>query len=85
MVVGNHQCNGANLIESKSQLQLELSLAEFSPSLFNIFLSILQFSHNVIIFLSNTLNKNRRCLIYLRKRPSKWNSAFENDQASLFT
>ena len=37
MVVGNHQCNAANLIESKFQLQLELGFAQFSPSLFYIF------------------------------------------------
>ena len=35
MVVGNHQCNAANLNQSKPQFQLELSLAQFSPSLFN--------------------------------------------------
>ena len=34
MVVGNHQCNAATLNQSKSQFQLELSLAQFSPSLF---------------------------------------------------
>ena len=34
MVVGNHQCNAANLNLSESQFQLELSLAQFSPSLF---------------------------------------------------
>ena len=33
MVVGNHQCKVANLNQSKAQFQLELSLAEFSPSL----------------------------------------------------
>ena len=37
MVVGNHQCNAANLNQSKPQFQLELSLAQFSPSLFDIF------------------------------------------------
>ena len=63
----------AQLVSSSVALLTELVLA------------ILKFSHNVIIFLLNTLNKNRRCLIYLRKRPSKWNSVFENDQASLFT
>ena len=31
---GNHQCNAANLYQSKAQFQLELSLAQFSPSLF---------------------------------------------------
>ena len=35
MVVGNHQCNTANLNQSKPQFQLELSLAQFSPSLFH--------------------------------------------------
>ena len=43
MVVGNYQCNAANLNQSKPQFQLELSLAQFSPSLFpylgNIFLN----------------------------------------------
>ena len=34
MVVGNHQCNAANLNQHKAQFQLELSLAQFSPSLF---------------------------------------------------
>ena len=34
MVVGNHQCNAANLNHSEPQFQLELSLAQFSPSLF---------------------------------------------------
>ena len=38
MVVGNQQCNAANLNQSKTQLQLGLSLAQFSPSL------LLQFS-----------------------------------------
>ena len=33
MVVGNYQCNAANLNQSKAQFQLELSLAQFSPSL----------------------------------------------------
>ena len=33
MVVGNHQCNAANRNQSKPQFQLELSLAQFSPSL----------------------------------------------------
>ena len=33
MVVGNHQCNAASLNQSKAQFQLELSLAQFSPSL----------------------------------------------------
>ena len=33
MVVCNHQYNAANLNQSKSQFQLELSLAHFSPSL----------------------------------------------------
>ena len=37
MVVGNHQCNAANLNQSKPQFQLELSLAQFSPSLLNTF------------------------------------------------
>ena len=37
MVVGNHQCNAANLNQNKPQFQLELSLAQFSPSLlFNV-------------------------------------------------
>ena len=36
MVVGNHQCKVANLNQSKAQFQLELSLAQFSPSLFLI-------------------------------------------------
>ena len=36
MVVGNHQCNAANLNQSKPQFQLELSLAQFSTSLFHI-------------------------------------------------
>ena len=35
MVVGNHQCKVANLNPSKAQFQLELSLAQFSPSLFH--------------------------------------------------
>ena len=34
MVVGNHQCNAANLNQNKPQFQVELSLAQFSPSLF---------------------------------------------------
>ena len=34
MVVGNQQCNAANLDQSKPQFQLELSLAQFSPTLF---------------------------------------------------
>ena len=38
MVVGNHQCNAANLNQSKPQFHLELSFAQFSPSLFSIFL-----------------------------------------------
>ena len=29
----NYQCNAANLNQSKPQFQLELSLAQFSPSL----------------------------------------------------
>ena len=33
----NHQYNAANLNKSKSQFQLELSLAQFSPSLFSFF------------------------------------------------
>ena len=33
MVVGYHQCNAANLNQSKAQFQLELSLAQFSSSL----------------------------------------------------
>ena len=33
MVVGNHQCNAANLNQRKAQFQLELSLAQISPSL----------------------------------------------------
>ena len=34
MVVGNQQCNAANPNQSKPQFQLELRLAQFSPSLF---------------------------------------------------
>ena len=34
MVVGNPQCKVANLNQSKAQFQLELNLAQFSPSLF---------------------------------------------------
>ena len=34
MVVDNHQCNAANLYQSKAQFQFKLSLAQFSPSLF---------------------------------------------------
>ena len=34
MVVGNHQCNAANLNQGKPQFQLELSLAQVGPSLF---------------------------------------------------
>ena len=37
MVVGNHQCNAANLNQSKPQFPLELSLAQFSPSLFSLY------------------------------------------------
>ena len=33
MAVGNYQCNTANLNHGKNQFQLELSLAQFSPSL----------------------------------------------------
>ena len=40
MVVGNHQCNAANLNQNKPQLQLELSLAQFSPSLFLLILTL---------------------------------------------
>ena len=40
MVVSNHQLNVANLNQSKSQFQLELSLAQFSPSLCNTLLDI---------------------------------------------
>ena len=36
MVVGNYQCNAANLNQSKAQFQLELSLAQLSPSLFSL-------------------------------------------------
>ena len=36
MLVGNHQCNAANLNQSEPQFQLELSLAPFSISLFFI-------------------------------------------------
>ena len=35
MAVGNYQCNAANINESKPHFQLELSLAQFSPSLFD--------------------------------------------------
>ena len=40
MVVGNHQYKVANLNQSKARFQLELSLAQFSPSLFLILLII---------------------------------------------
>ena len=32
MAVANHQCNAANLNQSKAPFQLELSLAQFSPA-----------------------------------------------------
>ena len=37
MLVGNRQCNAANLNQNEAQFQLELSLAQFSPSLFPVF------------------------------------------------
>ena len=46
MEVGKHQCNAANFNQSKAQLQLELSLAQFSPSLFSknvVFYTFLDF------------------------------------------
>ena len=47
MVVGNHQCTAAaNLNQSKAQFQLELSLAQFRPSLFLQFLD-----PEIIVFL----------------------------------
>ena len=56
MVVGNHQCNAANCNQSKPQFQLELSLAQFSPSL-------LTFSHDSnVIKLFILFNKYRLCL-----------------------
>ena len=33
-LIGNHQCNAANLNPCKAQFQLELILAQFSPRLF---------------------------------------------------
>ena len=48
MVVGNHQCNAANLNQSKPQFQSELSLAQFSPSLFTVFLLIVSISVNCL-------------------------------------
>ena len=41
MVVGNHPCNAANRNQSKPQFQLELSLAQFSPSLSCFFCRLL--------------------------------------------
>ena len=42
LVDGNHQCKVANLNPSKAQFKLELSLAQFSPSLF-LFSSYIRF------------------------------------------
>ena len=39
MVVGNYQCNAANLNQSEAQFQLELSLAQLSPSLLQHFIN----------------------------------------------
>ena len=36
MVVGNYQYNAANLKQSKAEFQLELSSAQFSPSLLKL-------------------------------------------------
>ena len=43
MVVGNHQCNAANLNQSQPQFQLELSLAQFSPTLFSMYFPYFHF------------------------------------------
>ena len=53
MVVGNHQCNAANLNQSKPQFLLELSLAQFSPSLYK----------QPLIYQSCTLDKSFRALM----------------------
>ena len=48
MVVGNHQCiAAANLNQSKAQFQLELSLAQFRPSLYYL---IVLFTRNFDTF-----------------------------------
>ena len=63
MVVGNHQCNAANLNQSKAEFQLELSLAQFSPSLFSSYSSInlyntLYYTANLMLLLTTLDEKN---------------------------
>ena len=48
-LVGNHQCNAETLNQSTAQFQLELSLAQFSPSLFFLIFSPLVFSNTILI------------------------------------
>ena len=51
MAVGNYQCNAANLTQSKAQVQLELSLAQFSPSLLAYFLVPIIFWTQILIIM----------------------------------